>query len=735
MRYRKPCRKAGRTSIAVVAACSLALISLTSSARGQDDTDVAIGQTAEHEVRFTSGKTVYVEALAGDQWVGRGWNAEGRTDLSTRRTAEPGFIIALKDSPTAKETRLLSGWQWVSATELAKTDRGARHFVVELSNKLAPVGVKMHTLLDGTAVLTRWLQITNNGTKPLAITEVAPWAGRLWDKDVPITLGCSVFQHDQRTGSFAWRPLPPGVTAIQNATEPCYDDPYFILRNETNGEYFFGQLAWPSIYRMEFNQQEGLTFRIGPIAPEGSVQRVVAAGETIETPAVHLCHIKADFDATVQAMHEHVRRSVLPRRNPDLAYRIEYQANGDTGVCLFKGADFNEKNLAPCIDVAAAVGAEAFVINGPQWATTSNDPLDRGQAGPGDPAGNGTIPQGHMAGWHWMESYEKTFPNGMRAFSDQVHQRGLLFGLYARTEGRNLLASNGGRMSKSIHDMVDKYGLDIFLHDTDFNQWVGWVNATVSPRDGFKECNLWRHHEVLYRTIEDVCRKYPKLLLWQAHGGGARSDLATVARWHENFQSDITLIPLAYQMANGFSVYLPPETMSTPLIGMGHGSGGDVTTDQTTLKRCCYTLGNAANIYWTALPAKVTDIKPAELREWRRYAELYKTFIRPLLPTCKVYHHAPINANSNWDSGSWFAMEYMSPDRTKGWATLIKYPGGGLQTYHLRPKGLDAQRNYAITFDNTGKTVVLKGSDVMRDGIDISANAACASELLLLEAR
>jgi len=268
-------------------------------------TDISIQETPEHEVRFTSGKTVYVEALVEEQWAGRYWSTDGCIEPQNWQFAEPAFEIELKDDPTAETGTLVStGWQWGSAGEVSSAKMSSRHFVVELSNKILPITVKVHTLLDGTAVLTRWLEITNTSDKSVALTNVAPWAGRLWNKDAKMTLGCSATQAAQKTGSFGWRALKSGVTTIQNSKEPCYDDPYFILRNESNGEYFFGQLAWPSIYKMDFDKKEGLTFRIGPIAPVGSVLRVIAAGETIETQAVHLCHLKGDFDDAVQAMEE-----------------------------------------------------------------------------------------------------------------------------------------------------------------------------------------------------------------------------------------------------------------------------------------------------------------------------------------------------------------------------------------------------------------------------------------------
>jgi hypothetical protein len=38
--------------------------------------------------------------------------------------------------------------------------------------------------------------------------------------------------------------LPQGVTLIKNDRDRLWDDPYFVLHNQSNGEYFFGELAW-----------------------------------------------------------------------------------------------------------------------------------------------------------------------------------------------------------------------------------------------------------------------------------------------------------------------------------------------------------------------------------------------------------------------------------------------------------------------------------------------------------
>ena len=54
----------------------------------------------------------------------------------------------------------------------------------------------------------------------------------------------------------------------------------------------------------------------------------------------------------------------------------------------------------------------------------------------------------------------------------------------------------------------------------------------------------------------------------------------------------------------------------------------------------------------------------SELRQY--YAKLYKEFIRPIWPTSRVYHHAPINLRGDVESSPWFAMEFAARDRTRG---------------------------------------------------------------------
>ena len=310
---------ASRLAVAILAWSGFLLSSLLSSACGED-TEVGVRRTADgYVVRYMSGNAVYAERLQGGRWLGCGWSADARTDVENIwadrrvRTADETAAHFFPDAGIVIVNGLEMGGLRPSAGSACR-DPFSPPCVSPMSH--FPLTSGIHTLLDGTPVLTRWLDITNTSKQPLALTTCIPWCGRLWSGESPDHLRAlpAAGTVNGKDGLAGLRSRP-GKNVFRNERGLVWDDPYFVLRNESNGEYFFGQLAWPVNYVMEFQRERGLSFKIGPLA--ANALHVISPGETIRTPAVHLAHTKGDFDLTVQAMHDHIRRSVLPPRRPD----------------------------------------------------------------------------------------------------------------------------------------------------------------------------------------------------------------------------------------------------------------------------------------------------------------------------------------------------------------------------------------------------------------------------------
>ncbi|MBI4584047.1 MAG: alpha-galactosidase [Planctomycetes bacterium] len=516
-------------------------------AEGGDWTDIVIGPAPQHEVRFTFGLHIYVEALVEGRWLNRYWSCDGHFGYGG--FGEPAFELQIKEEPRQEAgSAVAGGWQWISAAEAPRTERGARHHVVELANPSANLTVRVHTLLDPTPILTRWLEITNTSDRPRALTAAYPWAGGVWPRlhkttvsewqaiqGSPFTLGyqplepgmVKMAQQPEGLARFEWKPLPAGKTVVESVKGGAYDDPFFIVRNEAEGEYFIGHLAWSGNWRMEFEHDQdspgggvSLSFKIGPAAKDAL--RVLAPGQTISTPAVHLGRVAGDLDVAVQAMHEHLRRSVLlSPAGQQRAYLVQY----DSGPP-------EEKTILKHIDIAAALGAEAIILCHGWWI------------GYGE----------------WTPSPER-FPNGLKPVVDYAHEKRLLFGLYGELEsGRGDWSRSrvfkehpdwflgpqktildltkpevAAYLETELARLIEQSKLDIYAHE-----YVGLYlgEGPSTSRDGFMENNFWRYYDALYRIFDNLHARYPNVILQQSAAGGARQDVGLMSRVHESYTGE-----------------------------------------------------------------------------------------------------------------------------------------------------------------------------------------------------
>jgi len=719
-------------------------VALSPAALGADGyTDITSLETPTHDVRYTSDRVVYVEGLVDGQWVGRYWSAGGRINVPYELLADESFQLQIEGE------WLSTGWRWVGAHQEAKTERGARHFVVELANTLRPIELKIHTLLDGTPVLVRWLEITNTSHKPTSLSAVYPWTSRLWRAqdyrssmpnatDPVFDLGYFTEVSHGWEGWLQWFPLKNQAAHVRYDVGHGANDPFFIVRNNAAGEYFIGHLAWTANWEMDFRSDQetpggggmpglkneaSLWFKIGPWA--SATLRVIGPGGTIQTCAVHLGHVEGDLDTAVQAMQEHVRLSVVPTRTPQRSYLVQYTVPGDQGYIAKTVGDqegMNQGNIIKEIDLAAALGAELFIVDAGWWDVYGE----------------------------WTPSTTR-FPNGLEPIADYVHKKGLLFGLYAEVEGargdwtkcswckrhpdwffpnfKNILNFTkpevDAHVEAQLSRMVEHYKLDLYRHDfnTPFTRELG-----QTLRSGFEENDYWRYYEAWYGILERIHKKYPNLILQQAAAGGMRNDLGMDSRWHEPYLTDGLNMPHVLRNYSGQTLGLPPENF---VIAFGIPAISPNRGHLDTHLRVTYSL---ATPFLAPVAPSLEEMNPAIRQAYVHYTNLYKSFIRPLLPTCKMFHHAPVAATTGVAASPWFAVEFAAPDRTKGWATIVRMATGGSGTYLFRPRGLDPAKSYRVTYDSTGTTATVDGLRLVQEGLPIRLESALSSELLLFEA-
>jgi len=203
--------------------------------------------------------------------------------------------------------------------------------------------------LDGTAFLTRWLEIENRGDRPAALAQVFPWAGMVWWAGEPRTTRLQTahpfslgrFRNTEALfeGQFDWEDLPDGGCHLENVRgRSGHGCPFFVLRNNATGEGAIGHLEYSGDWQMAFYNDHEPAMRPEPSArlyariglAGAAPLRVLASGEAARTPAVHLGQFYGDLDAGVQELHRHLRRSVVPAPPGDPVHPVECNHTGYT---------------------------------------------------------------------------------------------------------------------------------------------------------------------------------------------------------------------------------------------------------------------------------------------------------------------------------------------------------------------------------------------------------------------
>ncbi|MDE0631372.1 MAG: alpha-galactosidase [Caldilineaceae bacterium] len=737
--------------------------------------DIFLSNDPDPTISYRSGLAAYQESLSRGQLVGRGWNGSGYTNPEPER-----FDASSHPAPQAFWVEidgqlLRSHWQWSdfkilgesederekrgTATAVSHSSLLSTHSspfsglkaVLELRHSVRPVVVRVHTLLDGTPILTRWLEIENCSEQPAALSSAFPWSGVLQtcaydidDEASPYSVGYFIDTHWGNEGDFDWRALPRAGYRIDGRyRRGRHRHPFFVLRNHQGGEQFVGTLAWSGGYAFEFDVDDGdsregsrLWFRAGPDGP--APLRVIAPGETVATPEMHLGVVIGDFDDCIHALHDHLRTSVIPPQNPEHAGLVVSGIGPEQE--LTPELIFSE------INACADAGAEVFLIDA-SWYTP---PHGSWHATVGD----------------WQVSLER-FPRGLKPFRDYVHGKGMKFGLWmdgervgpessiarerpewlakpyddfplsgrhprplsqAQTEG-----GLGGMidltrpevaewMESEIDRLIVEHELDLFR--LDYN--VGNIGAgAYSEQSGFIENAYWRYYEAVYGIYARLSARHKHVIFQNCASGGARTDVGMVRYFDHTWVTDWQIAPRAFSITNGMSMALPPERVDR-LAGMGQSGQRTAELDfQFRLQLFVH-----PSLNWFHLKdAAPNAVQQARIRNAVR---IYKEFVRPIHPTSRIYHHTPVV--KGFEPRGWGVLELASRDRTRAVAGLFRLSDPAEPEYLLRFRGIDPGRRYRVTFDNSSESCEVDGWVLSRTGIVSRLETALTSELLIVEA-
>lgn len=692
---------------------------------------------------FRTGRTVYEETFADGMLCAGGYNTAGfplnvltnvPTRIAPRRLREPSSFHLEIDGRNVDNAWRLSDF---SDTATANGRQG----VLTLVNEACPVTVRVVTELDGTGMFTRYFEIANTGDKPLSVSRLTLLSGAVESmeknklpelRDPASLYEYGYFDGDVWTheGEFAWHPLLPDEHAFATGfTRGRYRHPVLFVRNRVTGTIFFSQIGYSggSRYALDLNASPDADTSLLSLSLDitgYSPLTVLAPGETLRTPEVYFGMLTGDLDDAVNEMNDHLRRSVLNLPETD-------------GSALLVGAgmgaehDMSVETTKAFMRQMKEMGAEVFIIDG-GWQ----------------------CPPGAEMSWYSHNGSGVPHPdrypgNAFRELKDYAASIGLKFGLWMEPERFGKFAAAYEKhpdwfpktffgnpcdgfidltipeaaawMENEIARVIEEYGLDLFRLDHNGTpDYFGMRDCGT----GITECTSLRHVDALYGIFRRLKARFPDVIFENCAGGGGRTDLGMMKAFHHTWVSDWQRLPRSLTITNGMTLVLPPERVDRLFAGMNSHEIGSLAVNMRNTM-----LGHMS---LNVIHPMAAETNPETMAFVKHSVALYKDFIRPFLPTCKIYHHTPEAARALAEGFS--CLEIAAADKTRAvlHAALLTSPKNEVHTVY--PRGLDRSRTYRVTFDNSGETVTRTGDSLVTEGIRLRLPAALTSELILCEA-
>ncbi|MBR5496948.1 MAG: alpha-galactosidase [Clostridia bacterium] len=686
---------------------------------------------------YRSGKMVYEETLYNGVLLASGWNGAGYplnvltncpSRLNKNDFTEPfAFNIELDGQSVDHKLEFCDFSVEKDGEKISS--------VLILESRIKPVRIKIHTLLDGTQMFTRYLEIENHSDSYLNLSRLCVISGGIEnierDKMLPsdnvedfYSLG--YFDDDRwaREGEFRWHPLRAETTSVDTRFgRDRFRHPLYFIRNNVTGKIWSFQTGWSAGCRftVDYNAHPGkadtyLSFKAEITAH--NPMYIISPGESFVSPEVHAGLTYGDFDDAVNEMHSHIRKSVLD--NPLIA-----PSDDLIGCGMGAEHDMSVETSKKFIDQFSEMGGELFIVDA-GWECPPHREMQWGDF-------NGiNIPD------------KERYPHGITEIADYCHEKGMKFGLWIEIESvgkfsdiydkhPNWFACDiyGNRSQRfldftnpevsawaehEIARLIEECKTDLLRVDynTSCREYFG-MSKRVADR---YECISVAHFNAVAKMYMNLKKRFPHVIFENCAGGGGRTDLGFMKAFHHTWVTDNQCAPRSVVITNGMTMALPPERVDRLFAGMTCHEFGTLDLQMRNTMLTHMSLNVIA-------PAKA-EINEVQMEFVKHSVGIYKSFIRPFINNSKIYHHTP-ECDKNC------ILELASEEKDRCVIGVFSLTCSGRETLTVKPKGIDASKQYKVTSDNERCSFSVSGRELKNAGIKVYIPSSLSSELLLIE--
>lgn len=444
---------------------------------------------------------------------------------------------------------------------------------VLLKDKIYPVWVKQYyKAYKGTDVITTWVEIINNGKKPVTLYQFASaylpmFRGDNWLTHFHGSWGAEHTMDEEK--------LTNGQKVIANKdglanTET--DNPSFMLSldgrpQEESGKVFGGVLAWSGNYKLKLDVRNTALNIIAGMNEESS-QYILEPKETFVTPEFAMTYSTNGKGGVSRAFHHWARQYKM--NQGDKPHDI--LLNSWEGV-YFK---VNQKGMDEMMEAFSAMGGELFVMDDGWFG--NKYPRNAGNSSLGD----------------WEVCKEK-LPEGIEGLLASAKKHQIKFGIWIEPEMANTKSelfekhpdwimkidnrplSTGRGKTQVVLDLTNPKVQDFVFGVVDnlmtkhpeitYMKWDD--NSSLMDYGSFylpknKQSHLYiEYHRGLMKALERIRAKYPKLVMQLCAGGGARVNYGLLPYFDEFWTSDDTDALQRIYMQWGVSNFYPAIAMAS----------------------------------------------------------------------------------------------------------------------------------------------------------------------------
>lgn len=573
--------------------------------------------------------------------------------------------------------------------------------------------VSIHTyysLFSNSSVIAVKKKIVNQNDKPITLLKAA-------------SLELALPTHDLSVYSFdgAWlyersrheTRLSAGTFVIdsKSGSSSHHQNPFFQIHDHQSDLKYAFNLIYSGNHKeeMEVDSLAGSKVIIG--INDYLFAYGINPGESFITPEAVMV-VAPSFDELTTEMHHFVLNQIINPNFNNKPRPIVFNSWEGTGM------NINEQSLLEMADVARSVGIELFVMDD-GWFKNR---VDATQA---------------LGDW---EADITKFPHGLKAFVDQIKEKGLQFGIWVEPE---MISQNSDLFKKhpqfasrvpglsplkrrhqlmvdmtnpEVVDYLDKrLSLLIEEIEPDYIKWD--YNRFMS--DNFSSIGIpsgeymHRYIQGTYTLLERLTKKFPKLLIESCASGGGRFDLGMHYYAPQAWGSDNSNTYWRIFITTGTLAGYPQSTFGAHVSRDGNphpSKGGTSSLEDRFNLQCFGAFGYELDL---------RKVSQADLEIIKKQIDFYKKN-RDLLQFGTYYSLENCFDNPNYSS-------FIVVDEHQ--ENAIMFVGEtklNIEPMRWKAKGLDPDGLYAVSLREQANLVTnalpisnYRGQTLMEEGLDL----------------